>query len=258
MTDTTTPTERAALLGIDYAALQAGGRRVWSGMVVVLAAWVVGAGGVVGVWAVWRSESNPFGLPASLLGLAVGFLAGLLPSLLVSILFQMSRFTSAHGVRQQVAACAGAAAMGVLFLALAVLFVPVQGYLGLALGFSVIGPLVPILSQTQLKKLIDGNNPKLGLIVNQWREAPASQTILGGTVRWIVAAFAIGLVEFTGLAVLILALPALVLPVLVLRFVFFGAVEWLAHTRAPMVGAMVYGGFAVAVVSAGVAAVALR
>lgn len=257
MTDASNPAERAAVLGIDYEAIRVLTRRVWFGTVVVLIGFVLSTSLSLEVW-MFASGEPSAAPPVDLWAVAAGFTASLTPIVVGSTLMQSPAFPLPHTMRQQIAACAGIAGAGVLLLWLAVLVVPADGYFGLALGFVLVGPLLVVLSQTQLKRLIDRGYSKLAFVVSQWRGVPASQTILGGAVRWIIASFAIGLVESTGVALLVLALPALVLPVLVIRTVAFGMVEWLAHQRPPLIGTIVYGSFAVVAVGSGVAALIVR
>ena len=219
--------DKARDLGFDYDVVNAARIRLRNQSFLIGLAYAVAAGVVLGVIA---SVSGGTPLQSSPVGLAIGVLVALpvtlIPIVLGSVLLSVSAVKQWTRRRQQVVGAALICGSAVALLQVALVLVPGDWRGGLASGFVLLSSYLGLQGVMQLPSLLRGNHPRLPELVAYYRALPAEFTLLAGRTEWLVAAFAFGLIEATGVALLAAASPLTIVAVLPLRA---AVAAWSAH-----------------------------
>lgn len=189
-----TPESRAALLGVDFARLVATARRlrVWAIVVCGVPAVAVLVPEVA--LATLHSPRGDYSAQIGIVG-GVGLVLGLtLAALILSYL-------GGYLLRRVLGARRAAVVAVVLFscLELLALYTAVRtaGHGPLFLGAvdgALIAPLLQVSGMTSLLVVLRTNHPRLVEVVRSQQAEPPWQTLLGGRVRWIIAALVVSVI----------------------------------------------------------------
>jgi hypothetical protein len=203
---------RARMLGVDYEALRSTAIRLRVAVILAIAIPIGVAGGVAASLSGGTSFSLLSGFGAFLVGALTSGLAAMVGTLLPGLLIWavMSRTPT---VQQAVVMPFGAIATAVaLWFAVQVNDSP-AGLLGCVVGALVGGSAIAA-THSQVPAAIRMNSRGLQAMLRQYLAVPNSHTLVGGTVRWIVAAVAARSVSLGAMTVIFAVAPHWFYPVL--------------------------------------------
>lgn len=189
-----TPESRAALLGVDFARLVDTARRlrVWAIVVCGVPAVAVLVPEVA--LATLRSPRGDYSAQVSIIA-GVALVLGLtLAALIVSTVGGMLLRRVVSARRAAVVAVVLFSCLELLALYLAVRIAGTGPLFIGAVDGALVAPLLQVSGMTSLLVVLRTNHPRLVEVVREQQAEPPWQTLLGGRVRWIIAALVVSVV----------------------------------------------------------------